>query len=640
MDSSGSRRVWALGIALVLAIASLALSLSVAATTLRQSVPLQALTPLRVIAIDGQGEREMALKSLPYSWDKLHRSAGTVRFEFELDAAQLQQRSALMAQRIGATYRVWLDDELIDDHDTGMRAYANFANVPRMIEIPSSRRLGTATRLLVIEIHAPVWSNSGLAGLYFGSYAAVQQAVTQQYERERYPAIAAAVLSGLLGLLGWMLWWLQRDLLYLAYAVSESVWSLRTIAVHIVDEFTLPWPWWSIGIVGGWALAICSMLVFVLVLIKRFHWPWKHLIALHAAFCSVVLLLLLLAPQFTYWVRTPFRVSTFVVAAMVGLVLFWHTWRTREREALAMSACAGMILLVATRDLLMVTLAEAEIPASALLVYAWPIFGITIAWLLARRMHQSSLAQREYALELRRNLVQQAHELEASFALQSADAQRRVVGEERQRVLQDMHDGVGHELLGALQFAQDGEHDASQVAQQIQRALDHLKLSVDVLQDGAQNISTMLGSLRYRLAPRLQAAGIDLAWSVDALEHPPNWTTRHTRELQMLLYEAFSNLVQHSGANAARFLAQMDGPQIRIELIDNGRGLQMGGSTEARVGHGLNSMRARADRLQAQLSLERDTMLALGGLRVALSIPAPVHAQALAPLTQPITVAG
>lgn len=627
-----------MGVVLSLVLACLCLPTQ--AILLQQTQPLQTLQPLRIIATDGNGSREIAAPSLPYAWDKLHRTAGSVRFEFELGASQLQQRSGLLAQRIGATYRVWLDGQLIDDHDSGLRGYANFGNVPRMIEIPPVTTLGAESRLLAIEVFAPVWSNSGLSGLYFGSHATVQQAWVQQYERERYPAIGVAVLSGLLGLLGWMLWWFQRELLYLAYAISESVWSLRTVAVYMVDEFPIPWPWWSIAIVGGWALAIGCMFVFILALIDRYRRPWKQLIGLHAIVCCLVLLLLLVAPQLTFWVRTPFRLSVFALAGIVGAILFWHTWRTREREALAMSSCGIVILLVAAHDLVTVTLAQPGTPASAWLVYVWPIFGITVAWLLARRLHQSSVAQRAHGAEMRDKLMRQAAELEQSFARQSADAQTRVIGEERQRVLQDMHDGVGHELLGALQLAQDGHHDTGQVAQQIQRALDHLKLSVDVLQDGAQDISTMLGSLRYRLGPRLLAAGIDLAWSVDALSHPPNWTTRHTRELQMLLYEAFSNLVQHSGATAARFLARMDGQGIRIELADNGRGLAPGGSPGARTGHGLASMRARAARLQAQLSLEPDTEQAMGGLCVALRIPAPDAAATAAELPQPINAAG
>jgi signal transduction histidine kinase len=182
-----------------------------------------------------------------------------------------------------------------------------------------------------------------------------------------------------------------------------------------------------------------------------------------------------------------------------------------------------------------------------------------------------------------------------------------------------MHDGVGHELLGALHVAREGTVPREAVTEQIQRAMDHLKLTVDVLQEGAQDVATTLGLLRYRLAPRLQACGISMQWQVPELPPLSGWDTRHARDLQLLLYEAFTNLLVHSGATETLFDASLESQsrRLRIRLADNGRGLDPVGDG----GNGLASMTARAARLNASISIRNGGVPGFPGACVELWIP-------------------
>ncbi len=45
-------------------------------------------------------------------------------------------------------------------------------------------------------------------------------------------------------------------------------------------------------------------------------------------------------------------------------------------------------------------------------------------------------------------------------------------------------------------------------------ALDEMRMAVDSLQPAQDDLSTLLATLRYRLQPRLDAAGIELVWNV------------------------------------------------------------------------------------------------------------------------------
>lgn len=192
--------------------------------------------------------------------------------------------------------------------------------------------------------------------------------------------------------------------------------------------------------------------------------------------------------------------------------------------------------------------------------------------------------------------------------------------EERRRLLQDLHDGMGHELLGALLLARSQEATRDAVTAQIERALDHLKLTVDALQPGDHDIGSVLASLRHRLARRLECAGVVLEWRVQRLPPIAGWDANRARELQLLMYEGFTNLIQHSGATRAQMEAGLaaGGRCVALRLRDDGCGLR----PSASHGHGIASMRARASRLGGSLAFARGNVR-YPGAALELRIPMP-----------------
>jgi signal transduction histidine kinase len=90
--------------------------------------------------------------------------------------------------------------------------------------------------------------------------------------------------------------------------------------------------------------------------------------------------------------------------------------------------------------------------------------------------------------------------------------------------------------------------------------------------------------------------------------------------LALLLYEAMSNLLMHSGASQAYFEITQQDQAICIRLQDNGRGLPSANDPHsAKRGHGLRNMQERAQRLNAQLSCHNRPQY--GGVCVTLLIP-------------------
>jgi signal transduction histidine kinase len=166
-----------------------------------------------------------------------------------------------------------------------------------------------------------------------------------------------------------------------------------------------------------------------------------------------------------------------------------------------------------------------------------------------------------------------------------------------------------------LQTTERSPVDVPLVTQTLRDSLDHLKLSIDALSLQAGDVEGLLASWRFRLAPRLKAAGIELVWDVERLPPWPQGHSPELRQLQYILFEGLSNVLQHSGANRMVLSARDLGHHIRVSLIDNGQGWQGTGQYE---GQGLQTMRSRAQTIGATMAF---LPASNGGLELRLSLP-------------------
>ncbi len=168
--------------------------------------------------------------------------------------------------------------------------------------------------------------------------------------------------------------------------------------------------------------------------------------------------------------------------------------------------------------------------------------------------------------------------------------------EERRRLRNDLHDGVGPGLAGialqidalATRLEQGGEISVAQEARMIRdrvrdavadvRAVSHglrppvldqigLSASLRQLVDGIPNIH---GTARVDELHGISAAAEVAAYSVAA--------------------EAVANVVRHSAASIVRLEAEQSGETVTVRVADNGRGMP----SRPQAGVGLTSMRQRA----------------------------------------------
>lgn len=209
-------------------------------------------------------------------------------------------------------------------------------------------------------------------------------------------------------------------------------------------------------------------------------------------------------------------------------------------------------------------------------------------------------------------------ELQRAHARQMQVQQREAALNERQRMMADLNDGLGAQMLAALRRLEGGQMDAAGAASCLRECVDDLQLTVDAHEPAARSLATLLGMLRHRLQPRLQAAGINLLWRVYDL--PPGATIAAPQSLDLLriLQQAVENAVQHARASEVAVTTLRLARQLEISVEDDGEGFDPGAVMHR--GRGIASMQRRAARLGAELFLEpRDG----GGsaLRLRLNLP-------------------
>jgi signal transduction histidine kinase len=226
------------------------------------------------------------------------------------------------------------------------------------------------------------------------------------------------------------------------------------------------------------------------------------------------------------------------------------------------------------------------VPITVLVAAFALVFGLTLT-----RATLDAIMQRLYAQHL-------AGELTTAHRNKIELERLRSVQLERERMTQDVHDGLGSALLSALVLLDRKELTVGAAADVLRECVDDLRLIVDSREPAARDLSTLVGMFRYRLQPRIQAAGIRLRWHMDDLPDTPQLDPTNSLHLLRILQEALANALRHSGAKDIELWTRQSDGAIELTVKDNGVGFDEGHVTS---GRGLSNMRSRAERLHAQL---------------------------------------
>lgn len=228
----------------------------------------------------------------------------------------------------------------------------------------------------------------------------------------------------------------------------------------------------------------------------------------------------------------------------------------------------------------------------------------------SRMFNELSISQIEQQLEAKQR------ELEKTYEYLYQQKQQVLLEQERERILAELHDGVGGHLVAMLSMLDNREVTHDEIRHSVRAALDDLRMMIDSLDSIDGDIPVVLGMFRSRVESRLQAQGIKFDWRVVDLPPVARLGPHEMLQILRILQEAVTNITKHSGADtivvSTRYHEEKS--QVEIEVSDNGCGMpeQVNGG-----GYGRNNMLQRARALGAQLEVSGLKQ----GVCVTLAIP-------------------
>jgi len=562
---------------------------------------------------------------LPLHWDVEFEGASgraTVSVPFRLDGDPPFAPRGLLVERLGAAYAIALNGEPIlaaGDLAGGDRFYAKF---PVHVALPA-RLLQPGENTLTFRLRADAGYRAGLSAPLVGPAAAIDALAAREVAWRVGLPIATAVFSLFVGGFCLLLWWQQRDALYFWAGIGEMLWA-ATVADAVIEQAPLPWPWWGFSLLllrAGWSWALYSIGEQVFGRGPTAERRAMAILQASTPLVAVAMGALESTRPLIAWYALNFPLWFFVTARLARM-----TWRDTNTERLIVSSAILLVAVASSRDVVAARFSVDAYAESAWAKYLAPVVGIALLSIVARRFRDARQTVLALNSSLTDRLRQQEAELVSTFAQLTEAERSRAMLEERQRILRDMHDGVGAHLATAVRQLEGGEASRGEVASSLRDSLTRLKLSIDAMGLPPGDVNALLANLRFRLEPRIASLGLALRWDVELL---PAWKVASIgpdeamRHLQFLLMEAISNVLQHAQASTLAIEARdlgADGGGIEICVVDDGCGPGRAAETPPR------SLRDRAQAIGARLAIEhvssdgRGTRVRLGlGLGLGLA---------------------
>lgn len=540
-------------------------------------------------------------------------SAGYAHYRLALrvqEAPSNESRMALCVPRWSAKASVWIDGHSLLSQvqgDLDSRDLLRPAFVPLPIDLsPGEHRIDI--RLQTIDGTFP-----GLSEVWFGQHNNLAKECGRLQDLQIGVRWGGLLLMFFILFVSAFVYASQRDELSLCFAMMGLSWCLHTAVtlgwLGILDDRSqIAWFMVTRPVHGYLALFASLRLLNI-----KPHGLDRGLLGLIMLAYAVLAWL-----PMAHWQTWLLFVGLFVLPTtlVLAFALMWQA-ATKSRFWSDYAFALTMFFAVGA-NVMDIMRAQGLWPYSVLSMTHWtaPIVALAIGLLTIERLVRFLRYKQDASVQLKRELAEQREALLASNEELRRQREKMLISEERQRLVSDMHDGLGSQLVSASALLKSGQRQevmALEVSSLIDHALLDLRSMLDVFSnnknadtEGSQDtVSVLLGMLRHRLAPVFRSQEIAFDWQSEALPHDFLEGDRERLQLLRLLQEAFSNIIKHAKAHAIVLRSHVSDSVIVFEVSDDGQGIKASQAKSGKhQGHGLASMADRAARIGAQLVIE------------------------------------
>lgn len=485
--------------------------------------------------------------------------------------------------------------------NTHMGADLSFRLVPLLVSVPLEQ---LKSNPVVVDVELEVRPGFGYMGpLWIGPSSELEAAYSERalWMISAWRIVAIGVFSFSVVLAA--AWFLRRHdgvALWLAicmFFVAASMWNTVTFDMPVWHP-----PTTYIG--NGMMLAILVTLVHRL---HDMHRPRVELgFLLFGVFALLTRVLIPPGPM-----QVAIRLPLFSVMALASVyplaIVVREQFVGKRPEQEFVSAAMFLFIAAAVHDVLV---QGGVVPRShdPLALFAIGISASLFGWIFVRRYIGALETSEQLTDTLEERVADKEGELAENYARLAELERERVIEQERSRMVEELHDGTGGQIVSALALLDDPQTPRAAVGDGLRRALEDMRLVLYSLDHKSADLGTLLGMLRDQLERPIRAAGLRLVWNVGEVANPLGYGPEVALDIARIIQTAVANAIEHGQANEIALRTRVEGDgSVVISVEDDGIGfahssepLGTGASTNSTGrGRGMVHIHRRAERIGA-----------------------------------------
>ncbi len=402
-------------------------------------------------------------------------------------------------------------------------------------------------------------------------------------------ATASALMALVMGLL-----WVRRrqDRMFAALAAMSLAWAVHGFSALVLEPplTRMAWDAWLSATLAAWAVATAALV-----------WQWTQsrpsprwaLALAMAAVLVAALSSLDRSGRALEWASA----GSWCLAALAAGGLFRSGWGPADVGRLLPG---GLLLAQAGASMVAAAMTSALLPTTVALIGVPVLIGVS-SWVLLRRFVDSLNAAELLNVDLESMVQARTAELQAQFHRVRDLERAQTLATERERLMRDMHDGVGGHLVSLLAMIEADRRRPAELGTVVREALDDMRLMIDSFEPVDDDLNAVLAMWHDRLAPRLRGAKVQLQWDVDLLPQVRGLTPARVLHVLRILQEAVTNAIRHGQARELWISAHDETEGVRVVVRDDGAGFDALTTTS---GRGLKNMQRRASEVGATLAID------------------------------------
>ena len=493
---------------------------------------------------------------------------------------------------------------------------------PHLVALPPALLREGANVLMVRAATPPAGSSIRFPRVQFGPMDELQDRYDRRFFWTNETPQISALVCLLVAATVLFIWWRRRaEVMYGLFGVAVGLWGIRTLNFVVEVTPMVLWPWWrfTFHVATGGFIAVMAVLAWRMAGIRK---PWFE------------------RAVFAYWLLGPLWLAAHGIAAepfinrwwvggflpigaTIVVVTVWSLVRTRTLASAALPVTMAIAALAGMHDYLINWDLEPQLAWLAawtdqrfqILHLGADLVLLAMGGLLTARFIRALRLLEDVNQTLEQRVAEREKELASNYERVFALERENAAAQERQRIMREIHDGLGSRLFVSLSRVERGDMPPAEIEDALRSCISEMRLAFDTLAPQEQDFGSSLGNFLFRWRSQLQACGMRLTWDIAVPERALHVSPHAALQLLRVAQEALTNVVKHAGASTVHVQLRLADGHLELEVRDNGIGAAGVGPDSS--GRGLTNMRTRASQLGGRLDVHGGS----GGTRVTVHVP-------------------